>query len=716
MKNTGILKRGLALVACCLIVSVNSLTVFAENDATTEQTTEQTTDQTTTEKGKSTLGDLIDAGLSAAHDIGTTISAEAKDIKDDLERTKEAIQNGDIKGGIENLITAGSGRAVRATQTALDVTVNPILEANGKEGVDLISKLKVADSSALQNVATAAEIQEKVVNHAKTLDEVKQDLKKCSAYSGYTVERLTAMAWAISVEITRLKALGFSQSAACGVLANMKSESGFNPYILQIVSGTDKSYNMATSWDIFSIDANITLKIDDNGVAKSPYEIESDQAKAESLMVAPSRINMDLSSVIKPIAGIGLIQFTDCSTDYTKTHSYNDLIKGFRRSNCINEWSGLTSDPWSAVLLTQQYQYWTASTSTDNTETHERTDEEGNTETFELTTTSDNAKLSVGQSNKIVMASADQQLLFMDANDAPNCWMTTEVNRGTLKKYGLIGDEDMTYQEYKNFSGTAQEAAMLWCAYMERPGANQSTVVETRGNNVKDDELVKTVCELTEQYYGSALDLDSIASYGVDPKSALMETEYGGGIYSSDNLQSHNAALAQSGYLNESQAADYMVQAEGTISEELIDMAKRAYLNQKELSSLIEWENEVKVNSFENVLVLTGRRIVIFLGILLMVWSLLFYLAYWFDTLNNVVYMDLVGKLSFGHLCIADVAEHSTYFNKEEPGQKKKTLLIHHRDAFMISALGFAISTFFVTGLIFKWLYAIVMKIYSFLQ
>ena len=210
--------------------------------------------------------------------------------------------------------------------------------------------------------------------------------------------------------------------------------------------------------------------------------------------------------------------------------------------------------------------------------------------------------------------------------------------------------------------------------------------------------------------------MDSIASYGVDPKSALMETEYGGGIYSSDNLQSHNAALAQSGYLNESQAADYMVQAEGTISEELIDMAKRAYLNQKELSSLIEWENEVKVNSFENVLVLTGRRIVIFLGILLMVWSLLFYLAYWFDTLNNVVYMDLVGKLSFGHLCIADVAEHSTYFNKEEPGQKKKTLLIHHRDAFMISALGFAISTFFVTGLIFKWLYAIVMKIYSFLQ
>ena len=107
---------------------------------------------------------------------------------------------------------------------------------------------------------------------------------------------------------------------------------------------------------------------------------------------------------------------------------------------------------------------------------------------------------------------------------------------------------------------------------------------------------------------------------------------------------------------------------------------------------------------------------VIFLGIMIMIWSIFLYLAYWFDKLNTVCFIDLLGKLSFGHLCISDVDDHATYSNKRDVGQKVKTLTVSHKDILFISSIGFAIATIMATGLLFKWLYWIVIRIYNFLQ
>lgn len=544
-----------------------------------------------------------------------------------------------------------------------------------------------------------------IENNATTLEELKTRLRACSDLASCSDDRLTALAWCVSNEITAMKGMGYSLSAASGILANMKSESYCNPYILQGQS--------IGSFDIFTIGSNITLTID----GQSPYTLESDGARADALLRDTGRINRDYTGGSTPSAGVGLIQFTDCDTNYGHQRTLHDLQTGLRRSYVVNEWKqeAFCSDPWTAILKTNQYTYWTQSSYTDNTvKVEQSTGEEGQTELVDYTVTAANAVLSTATSDKINLAAADAQIAFIDSKDKA-CWMATDAGKAHLEGMGLRSD--LTYDEYKTINCSAAEAAAYWCAYMERPGAGGLNTIDTRAAATSDNQWVKTLVGIAQDYYGGSLDLGTLKTYGVNPTSSLASTDVGSGsIYSKASLQSHNAALAHSGYLNESQCSDVMVQGEGLVTEELLAVAKREYLRQQEMNALVDWENEVKVNSFESILVLTGRRVVIFAGIILMIWSIFLYLAYWFDKLNTVSFVDLLGKMSFGHLCIADVDDHATYSNKREVGQKVKTLTVSHKDILFISCIGFAIATIMVTGLLFKWLYFIVMKIYNFLQ
>ena len=551
---------------------------------------------------------------------------------------------------------------------------------------------------------TSSEKEAVIAKNAATVDDLKSRLQSVPALSYYTNDRLSAMAWCISNEIVTLKSLGYTLPATCGILTNMKCESHCNPYIIQ---GQD-----AGSWDVFTIGSNITLTI--NG--QNPYTLESDGTKADALLSNPARINRDLTGGKTPNAGVGLIQFTDCSTDYTQLKTLNDLQHGFRRSYVINEWKqeSFCSDPWTAILKVNQYKYWTQSSYTDNTEIVAITDDEGNTEIKEVVTTAANARLDVATSDKINLASPDVQIAFMDSQDKVN-WGLNDAGKETLSAMGL--STDLTYDQYKNITCSASDAAAYWCAYMERPSMSDANRITERANMVTNNQWVKTLIGIAEDAYNGTIDLGTVRDYGLNATSALATSDLGSGsIYSQASRQSHNAALAHSGYLNESQCSDVMVQSEGLLTEELLAVAKREYLKQQEMNALVDWENEVKVNSFENILVNTGRRMVIFLGIMIMIWSIFLYLAYWFDKLNTVCFIDLLGKLSFGHLCISDVDDHATYSNKRDVGQKVKTLTVSHKDILFISSIGFAIATIMATGLLFKWLYWIVIRIYNFLQ
>ena len=580
---------------------------------------------------------------------------------------------------------------------------------DGNTGATAIEGSQANPSTAgttLDGMSTA-EKQQVIENNAASLDELKNRLRQNKELSNLSDTRLTAMAWCIAETVKTLKDLGYSEAATAGILGNIRHESYCNPYIIQGQS--------STSFDIFCIGSNITLTI--NG--ENPYTSESDGAKADALLYSPSRINKDYSGGATPNAGVGLIQFTDCSTDYSARHTMADLKKGFRRSNVVNEWKQdkYCNDPWTAILKTNQYTYWTPSSYTDTTQTYDTTDEEGNTATQTMTITDMKAPLSHATSDKLNMAGIPNQLAFMDSQDR-NCWMATAAGKQFLERNGIPANLE-SFDQYKSINCTATEAIAYWCAYMERPGSSGlNTIIEraSKASMSAAEDWCPILIGIADDYYGGKLDLGTLTEYGVNPTSALAGEDVGNGIYSKASLQAHNSALAHSGYLNESQCSDIMVQSESLVGQELLEIAKREYLKQQELDALVDWENEVRVNSFENTLVLLGRRIVIFAGIILMIWSILLYLAYWFDRLNTVSFIDLLGKMSFGHLCIADTEANSTFFNKTGEGQKVKVKTVSHRAILTICCMGFALSTMMVTGLIFKLLYAIVMKIYNFLQ
>ena len=138
-------------------------------------------------------------------------------------------------------------------------------------------------------------------------------------------------------------------------------------------------------------------------------------------------------------------------------------------------------------------------------------------------------------------------------------------------------------------------------------------------------------------------------------------------------------------------------------------------MTNKELYNLVAWENQVETTSFENTLVLMGRKLTLWIGILILVWSVLFYLAYWFDRVNTMFYIDLLGILSLKRLQATDAAENSTYnLSKEELGNKN-VRIVAHRDVIKISIIGITLGTMFVTGTIFKILHSLMMWLYNFL-
>ena len=129
-------------------------------------------------------------------------------------------------------------------------------------------------------------------------------------------------------------------------------------------------------------------------------------------------------------------------------------------------------------------------------------------------------------------------------------------------------------------------------------------------------------------------------------KANCIMTLFGGmsGTYeeatklSNDMLQT----AIKSGYYSEEDLGRYNRLTEQNIQSELLDDAVRDNLSSNELSNLTDWENNIEQDSQEGGLIYYARIIVSIFGIILIIWTILIYIAFWFDRLNNFIDIDLL--------------------------------------------------------------------------
>ena len=135
----------------------------------------------------------------------------------------------------------------------------------------------------------------------------------------------------------------------------------------------------------------------------------------------------------------------------------------------------------------------------------------------------------------------------------------------------------------------------------------------------------------------------------------------------------------------------------------------REDLSQSDLTSLSDWENNI---SEEFILVRILRVIVMLVGILLTIWSILVYIAFWFDRLNPFIAVDTLGILTIGKFHAA-AEDKDSNFNLHNITRDK--VVVGHRDVILISVIGLIFSSLVLTGKLFTMIASLVNFVLRFL-
>lgn len=100
--------------------------------------------------------------------------------------------------------------------------------------------------------------------------------------------------------------------------------------------------------------------------------------------------------------------------------------------------------------------------------------------------------------------------------------------------------------------------------------------------------------------------------------------------------------------------------AEANLSA-LTDIATTDNLAQDDLEVLEGWRDNIDGNKNENGFIAVLRWLVQAVGILITIWALLIYMAFWFDHINSFVYLDVLHILTLGQLHICPPGEKPTF-------------------------------------------------------
>lgn len=190
-------------------------------------------------------------------------------------------------------------------------------------------------------------------------------------------------------------------------------------------------------------------------------------------------------------------------------------------------------------------------------------------------------------------------------------------------------------------------------------------------------------------------------------KAALCYTLFTGTDIAPSSSASSTLAssLYSAGYWTEEDLAVYARLIEIDV-DSILAGATRENLSQDNLYGVAMWERNIKYDAEESGFINILRRAIMILGIILIIWVMLIYCAYWFDRVNNFYYLDLLGILTFGHLHMSDTESECTFRVKNLGKDEHKT--VNHRAILFICLTGIAFGVLIITGVFYSFLQRII--------
>ena len=178
----------------------------------------------------------------------------------------------------------------------------------------------------------------------------------------------------------------------------------------------------------------------------------------------------------------------------------------------------------------------------------------------------------------------------------------------------------------------------------------------------------------------------------------------GGSTELSDEAKQAGAEIAMTlvanGYWNEHDLEAYTKLNEINIDEEWLKDALKENLAQQELQTLSRWQENSTAIKSDSTLVKIMRVTMQVFGILITLWGLLFYIAYWLDRLNNFIDIDFVSIMSLNKLQISEDESDCNFKLTEMKGKGKRT--INHAMCLGISVTVIAFGALIMTGVLFN--------------
>lgn len=171
--------------------------------------------------------------------------------------------------------------------------------------------------------------------------------------------------------------------------------------------------------------------------------------------------------------------------------------------------------------------------------------------------------------------------------------------------------------------------------------------------------------------------------------------------------------IAANGIYTDEQLSQLMRLAESNIQVDFLDGATIDSLNQSDLSSLSNWKLSVESRGLKANIIKFLRILTVTVGILITIWMILIYLGFWFDRLNNIWDLDLVGVFTLGKLHTAIEDSDATFSLHNRAG---KQVTVSHMNIVMICLLGIIFGVLIISGTFYKMIACLVNFVLRLLQ
>lgn len=223
----------------------------------------------------------------------------------------------------------------------------------------------------------------------------------------------------------------------------------------------------------------------------------------------------------------------------------------------------------------------------------------------------------------------------------------------------------------------------------------------------KLDNGLQDFIKLTDEkkatlYWGACIEVMAGYNTGAPEKRAedapawlTLVKSYTGSELNDDDARDAAQQLYMSGVWDESQFSSFCKLAEIDLTDILND-ASINNLNNNELESLNNWKSQT---TEEKWYITWGRRIVMLVGIIFVVWAILFYCAFWFDRINTFIDLDVVGILSLRKLKVSVDDTECTFRLTDLAKTDKRT--INHKYCLLISVSAVAFGVLLISGIMF---------------